>query len=116
MVAKDADRPIVFGTWFGLVWKDLGRRRRLSGTKVVMLSVGTLIPLLKAREMSMMTGTITSQVLHHRVDPEMLLMYVRCSVRRVVGILILLRMISPTIANPWQNQWTRLERSWTISK
>jgi hypothetical protein len=57
-VAKDADRP-VFGTWFGLVRMDLGNGGRIPEANVVMLSIGMLIPPLKAREMSMMTGTIT---------------------------------------------------------
>jgi hypothetical protein len=48
-VGKDADRP-VFGTWF------------------------RLIQTLMVWEMSMMTGTITGQVLHRRVHPETLLM------------------------------------------
>jgi hypothetical protein len=48
----------------------------------------------------MMIGMITSQVFHHKVDPETLLMQVRRSVRLAVGILILLRMSSLTPATP----------------
>jgi hypothetical protein len=99
MVAKDADRP-VFGMWFGLTRKDLGKRGRISGANAVMLPVETMIPPLKVRKMSMMTRTITGQVLHRRVHPEMLLMQVRHSVRLAVGILTLLRMRSPTLASP----------------
>jgi hypothetical protein len=72
-VGKDADRP-VFETWFGLVQKDLGNGGTLPGANAVTLPVGTLIQILTAREMSMMTRTSTSQVLHRRVHPETLLM------------------------------------------
>jgi hypothetical protein len=58
MVGKDADRHVL-GTWCELVLKDLGSRGTLPGTNAVMLPVGTLIRTLAAREMSMMTGTIT---------------------------------------------------------
>jgi hypothetical protein len=72
-VGKDADRP-VFGTWFRLVRKDLGSEGTLPGTNAVTLPVGMLIQTLMVWEMSMMTGTITGQVLHRRVHPETLLM------------------------------------------
>jgi hypothetical protein len=74
-VAKDAEQPI-FGTWFGLVRMDLGNGGRIPGANAVMLSVGMVIPPLKAREMSMMSGMITGQVLHRKVDLETLLMQV----------------------------------------
>jgi hypothetical protein len=102
MVVKDTDRPI-FGMWFGLMQKDLGSAGTLPGTFAVTLPVGTLIRTLAVTGMSMMTGTITSQVLHHRVHPETLLMQVWRRVRPAVGILILLRMWIPTPTSPRQN-------------
>jgi hypothetical protein len=99
MVVKDADQP-VFGTWFGLVQKDLGSGGTLPGAFAVTLPVGMLIRTLAATGMSMMTGTITGHVLHHRVHPETLLMQVWHRVRPAVGILILLRMWSPTSTSP----------------
>jgi hypothetical protein len=93
MVVKDADRP-VFGTWFGLVQKDLGSGGTLPSAYAVTLPIEMLIRTLAATGMSMMTGTITGQVLHHRVHPETLLMQVWYRVRSAVG----------------------LGRSWTISK
>jgi hypothetical protein len=115
MVVKDADRP-VFGTWFGLVQKDLGSGGTLPSAYAVTLPIEMLIRTLAATGMSMMTGTITGQVLHHRVHPETLLMQVWYRVRSAVGILILLRMWSPTSTSPRQNRWKWLGRSWTISK
>jgi hypothetical protein len=41
---------------------------------------------------------------------------IRRSVRPAVGILILLRMKSPTPTNPQQNRWKWLGKSWTINK
>jgi hypothetical protein len=115
MVVKDTDRP-VFGTWFGLVQKDLGSGGTLPGAIAVTLPVGTLIRTLAATGMSMITETITGQVLHHRVHSETLLMQVWRRIRPAVRILILLRLWSPTPTNPRQNRWKRLERSWTINK
>jgi hypothetical protein len=73
MVGKDTAR-LVFGTCFGLMQKDLGSGGTLPGVNAVTLPVGTLIRTLAATEMSMMTGTITSQVLRRRMHPETLLM------------------------------------------
>jgi hypothetical protein len=114
-VGKDANRP-VFGTWFGLVHKDLGWGATLPAPHAVTLPVRTLIQTLVAREMSMMTETITGQVLHRRVHPETILMQVRHSIRPAVGILILLRMRNPTPTSPRQNRWKWRGKSWTISK
>jgi hypothetical protein len=85
--------------------KDLGSRGTLPGVNVVMLPIGTLIQTLATGEMSMMTGTITGQVLHHKVHPETLLMQVRCSVRPTVRILILMSLKSPIPASSRQNRW-----------
>jgi hypothetical protein len=79
------------------VRKDLESGGRLLGANTVTLPVGTLIQTLMAREMSMMTRTITSQVLHRRVHLETFLMQVRHNVRPAVGILILLRMKNPLL-------------------
>ena len=69
MMGKDDNRP-VFETWFGLVLKDLRSRRTLPGTYAVILSIGTLIQTLTTTKMSMMTKTITSQVLHCRASED----------------------------------------------
>ena len=73
MVVKDVDQPIP-RTWFNLVHKDLGSEWTLPGMNLVTLFVGTLIRTLVVTRMSMMTGMITSQVLHRRLHPKMLLM------------------------------------------
>jgi hypothetical protein len=59
MVGEDTARP-VFGTWFGLVQKDLGSRGILPSANMVTLPVAILIRTMAATEMSMMTGMITS--------------------------------------------------------
>jgi hypothetical protein len=74
-VGKDADRHI-FGTWFRLVLKDLRSGGILPTPITETLPVRTLIRTLAATEMSMMTGTITCQVLHRMVHLETLLMQV----------------------------------------
>jgi hypothetical protein len=73
MVGKDDDR-LVFETWFRLVRKDLESGVTHPGGNAVTLPVGTLIQTLTTREMSMMTGTITGQVLHCKVHSETFLM------------------------------------------
>ena len=75
MVVKDADRPVP-ETWFGLVLKALGSGGTLPSSNVVTLPFGTLIHILAATRMSMMTETSTGQVLHCKMHPEMLLMQV----------------------------------------
>ena len=68
--------PCVEGSW---EWRDT------SNADAVTLPVVTLIPTLAATRMSMMTGTITSQALHHRVHSEMFFIHIRLEYAQQLG-------------------------------
>ena len=72
-MVTDVNRPVL-ETWFGLGPKALRSGETLPSANAVMLPFETLICILVATRMSMMTRITAGQVLHHRVHPEMLLM------------------------------------------